>query len=108
MERIVPSITVLDLLNYKNNKELAYINRFKSSFLRIINKIDKKIINKMYVDLEKALEEHRHIDELIFKQDTTKSLDNEGSNMIIIDYDPNNGKFKFGLIDYKGVLSSSF
>jgi len=72
-------------------------------------KMDEKTLEKMYKDLDKAIKEFYEIDKKIhLENNKTGTLDSGETNIIVIDYNPRTSKFKFGLIDLKGVLSSSF
>ncbi|MDD3178066.1 MAG: hypothetical protein PHR26_00945 [Candidatus ainarchaeum sp.] len=101
LERIVPSISVYDFYvsDFKGFKE----NRFSKSFQKSLEKVD---LLKMKEDLGPALNELKH-----FINNNSKfkfRLDNSNNNIIIIDYNPETHKFKFGLIDFAGMSSKSF
>jgi hypothetical protein len=104
MERIIPSITVNNFLYYLkyNTLNIFSNNRYNNSFIRTISKLDKEFLVKMHNNLNKALNE--------LKQSpiNIKKLDLNNNNTIIIDYNPNTEKFKFGLIDLIGSKSKSF
>jgi len=106
LERIIPSITVQDLLTKNRFKEILFENRFNTSFTKTINKMSSIAIEKMHSDLVKALIEISN-SSIIWDYDKLK-LDFNNKNIIIIDYNPEIGKFKFGLIDLRGVNSRSF
>jgi len=103
MERIIPSISVEDIykFDYEKNKMIATKNRYDNQFTKTISKMDKNAYDKMLVNLKKALEEIR-----IKNNDSV--LDLNYGNLIIIDYNPESGKFKLGVIDLVGANSKSF
>lgn len=106
LERIIPSITVKDVLIYFEFNGRLFKNRFNNSFTKVINKIPSKIVDKMYFDLEKALIEISN-SSIVWNEEKLK-LDFNYKNMIIIDYNPEKAKFKFGFIDLTGINSKSF
>jgi len=105
MERIIPGASVADVLNYKLYNRTAFLNRFNNSFLKIVQKMDKKTLDKMYINLEKAINELKIT---IRENEKEHKIDNSKGNIIIIDYNPNNGKFKLGLIDLDSYFTFSF
>lgn len=107
LERVFPSISfkdyikMYDVLEQKFVSENININRYASSFLKTLkeNKIDPL---KFYADVLRAHEEIEY----------TKSIDNHFdtsiNNFIILGYNKETGKVKFGFIDICGRNSKSF
>lgn len=108
MERIIPSVTAQDLLHYKENKKVSFKNRFSKSFYRTVEKMDPKNLEKMNNDLYRAIREIYDINRTMYKENRNMSLDSNVTNIIVIDYNPKIGKFKFGIIDVKRGVNSSF
>lgn len=109
IERIIPSISVKDIFmyDYSRNKIKDYENRYQNQFSRTISKMNKKSLNKMLTDLDKALKELRE-SPLLWSDNNEPIIDHNAGNTIIIDYNPKIGKFKFGFIDLIGTNSKSF
>jgi len=102
MERIIPSISVSDLKVYLDRSSTT--NRFQESFVKKLKGIDtnsfRNNINIAYAELK---EELNNISKL-----SGINIDKAPNNVIIIDYNKDINRFKFGLIDFMGKGSESF
>jgi hypothetical protein len=98
MERIIPSISVIDLKVYLGHNWNT--NRFQKSFVKKLKGIDTNSFrNKINIAYAKL----NNISKL-----SEVNINKAPNNVIIIDYNKNTNKFKFGLIDFMGKGSESF
>jgi len=102
MERIIPSISIQDFETYLITRKLE--NRFQSSFVKNLKGINT---NSFITNLDVAYKELREELYNIYRL-SEMTIDKAKNNVIIIDYNKETGKFKFGLIDFFGIRSRSF
>ncbi len=102
MERIIPSISVSDLKVYLDRSSTT--NRFQESFVKKLKGIDTNSFrNKINIAYAELKEELNNISKL-----SRVNIDKAPNNVIIIDYNKDTNRFKFGLIDFMGKGSESF